>query len=539
LLKKSSKDCDIWFSGGLGSDKVQGKSRKAPKPLALKHMYRRAAPGQLSFENFYLPFGGKLSGPNRWVQLAEMIPWEEFEAEYEAQFTPNQGAPAKLFRIALGALIIKERLGTSDAETVEQIRENPYLQYFLGLSEYSDQAPFDASMMVHFRERLSLAMIGRVNEAVVKPAQTSPSGALENSDQAQTQAETQGQDDEEPPSPPNQGQLIVDATCAPADIRYPTDLSLLNEAREQTERIIDLLYEQVRGIQDKPRTYRRKALQEYLSVTKRRRVSRKAMRKAIRKQLGFVGRNLAHIDVLITAGASLTVLDKQLYRKLLVSREVFRQQQWMYNQRQNRIDDRIVSIAQPHVRPIVRGKARTPVEFGAKLSASCSDGFVFLDHLSWDNFNESGDLQQQVEQFRERFGHYPESVHADQIYRTQANRQYCCERGIRLSGKPLGRAKSDASVEMRQQAQADARVRNHIEGKFGQGKRRFSLGRVMAKLAPTAETTIAVTFLVMNLESLLRQLMLIFLALGFCYIRLIGCDRFIRQDDSEGCLSTA
>lgn len=92
-------------------------------------MYRRSTPGQLSFENFYLPFGGKLSGENRWVKLAQLIPWEEFEAQYAEQLSEGMGAPAKSFRMALGALIIKERLGTSDIETVEQIRENPYLQF--------------------------------------------------------------------------------------------------------------------------------------------------------------------------------------------------------------------------------------------------------------------------------------------------------------------------------------------------------------------------------------------------------------------------
>jgi transposase, IS5 family len=105
---------------------------KAPKPLKklASHapMYRRSTPGQLSFENFYLPFGGRLSGENRWVKLAAVIPWEQFEAEYAEQLSDSMGAPAKSFRMALGALIIKEWLGTSDAETVEQIRENPYLQ---------------------------------------------------------------------------------------------------------------------------------------------------------------------------------------------------------------------------------------------------------------------------------------------------------------------------------------------------------------------------------------------------------------------------
>jgi hypothetical protein len=306
---------------------------------------------------------------------------------------------------------------------------------------------------------------------------------------------------------PNQGQLIIDASCAPADIRYPTDLSLLNEAREQTEAIIDVLYKSVRNaVAPKPRTYRQEARRAYLNVAKQRKVSRKTIRKAIRKQLGYLRRNLQHIDALVAVGASLAQLDKQVYRKLLVISEVLRQQQWMYDQRQRRIDDRIVSLSQPHVRPIVRGKAGTPVEFGAKFSASCSQGFAFLDQLRWDNFNEAGDLPQQVEQFRTRFGHYPASVHADQIYRTRANRRYCQQRGIRLSGVPLGQS---APPPESAQARDDARVRNQIEGKFGQGKRRFSLGRIMAKLDTTAETTIAITFLVMNLERLLQPLLFV------------------------------
>ena len=255
----------------------------------------------------------------------------------------------------------------------------------------------------------------------------------------------------------------------------------------------------------KPRTYRQKARRDYLNVSKKRRLSIKQRRKAIRKQLGYVGRNLSHIEQLVKAGASLSVLSRYRYRTLLVVSEVFRQQQWMYQQRTQRIEDRIVSLSQPHVRPIVRGKAGTPVEFGAKLSASCSDGFVFLDRLSWDNFNESGDLQQQADAYKARFGHYPETIYADAIYRTRANRKWCQEHNIRLMGPPLGRPAEAEKAVLRQQVREDERIRNHIEGKFGQGKRRFSLSRVMAKLASTAETAIAISFLVMNLEYLLRQ----------------------------------
>ncbi len=236
-------------------------------------------------------------------------------------------------------------------------------------------------------------------------------------------------------------------------------------------------------------------------------------------------RNLAHIDGLVEAGASLSQLSAQPYRTLLVVSEVFRQQQWMYEHRCHQIDARIVSITQPHVRPIVRGKAGRSVEFGAKLSASCADGCVFLDHLGWDNFNESGDLVSQVEQFKRRFGHYPESVHVDQIYRTRANRAWCRERGIRISGPPLGRPPLDGNAEAKKQALKDARVRNAIEGKFGQGKRRFSLARIMAKLAHTAQTAIAITFLVLNLELLLKQLLL--LLFWFCERWLHYFDAFL------------
>jgi IS5 family transposase len=478
-------------------------------------MYRRPTPGQLSFENFYLPFGGKFSSENRWVKLSQLIPWEELEAQYADQFSKGMGAPAKPFRMALGALIIKERLGTSDEETVEQIRENPYLQYFIGCSQYCDQAPFDASMMVHFRKRLSLEIVGQINEQIVKQAVSAGQSAGELKPEPPSRNDN-AQQELDSAHPSNQGQLIVDASCAPADIRYPTDLSLLNEAREQTEAIIDLLYEQVQDrIEKKPRTYRKQARRDYLSVIKQRKARGKTRRKAIRRQLGYVRRNLGHIDALVAAGASLSLLDAQRYRKLLVISELLRQQQCMYEQCQHRIEDRIVSLSQPHIRPIVRGKAGTPVEFGAKISLSCVKGMVFLDHLSWDNFNESGDLPQQVEQFKQRYGHYPEAVLSDQIYRTRANRDYCQQRGIRLSGKPLGRPVLAEQAGIRQQAQADGRTRNQIEGKFGQAKRRFTLNRVMAKLAPTAQTTIAITVLVMNLEQLLRQLLFVFFTFLF------------------------
>ena len=198
---------------------------------------------------------------------------------------------------------------------------------------------------------------------------------------------------------------------------------------------------------------------------------------------------------------------------LLVITEVYRQQLWMYKNESNRIDDRIVSISQPHIRPIIRVKVGKTVEFGAKLSVSCFDNYVFLDHLSWDNFNESGDLKAQIEEYKNYTGYYPSSVHVDKIYRTRENRAWCKERGIRISGPPLGRPPKDVSKETQKQAVEDERFRNAIEGKFGQAKRRYRLGCIMAKLSETAETSIAITFLVINLSTLLRQVYCLFMSL--------------------------
>ncbi len=162
---------------------------------------------------------------------------------------------------------------------------------------------------------------------------------------------------------------------------------------------------------------------------------------------------------------------------------------------------------------MVRGKVGKSVEFGAKISASCFEGYVFLDRMSWDNFNELGDLKAQVEAYHRFTGYYSESVHADRIYRTRENRAWCKEKGIRISGLSLGRHPANVSKAKKRQVLEDERIRNAIEGKFGQGKRKFGFNRVMAKLDISSGTVIAITFLVMNLATWWRRVFCVFLCL--------------------------
>jgi hypothetical protein len=478
--------------------------------------------------------------------LAKLVPWTAAEQVYEGNFDRRRGGPTPYpARLALGALIIKERLGLTDRETVEQIRENPYLQYFIGKSAFTDDVPFDHTMLAVFRRRFGDDGINVVNTTLVDQCLHDPE---ESDDDIDSNAPARGSDhtsgddasptDEEAPSAVDDtpsavadtpsGKLLIDATCAPADITYPTDLKLLDHGRRLTEQIIDILHEPYAGSRRKPRTYRRNARRDFVCAAKNKKLSRRKRRTAVGKQLRYLRRNLKHIARFVAAdGRCLVRLDAELYRKLLVIHEVFRQQEAMYRAHARRIDDRIVSIAQPHVRPIVRGKAHANTEFGAKISVSSFRGFATLDRLSWDAYHEAADLPKQAEAYRDRCGCYPEVICADRIYRTRANRRWCKERGIRLSGMPPGRPPADPTEQRQRERQvrADENARQPIEGAFGCGKRRYGLARIMAKTATTSACMIALTLLVMNLEVALALL----LALGAVFLSLVLGSRLLAE----------
>ena len=300
--------------------------------------------------------------------------------------------------------------------------------------------------------------------------------------------------------------LIMDATVAPQDIAYPTDVGLLNKAREGLEKIIDVLWVPVAG-KIKPRTYRETARKNYLAFSRKRKPRRKTIRKAIRKQLSYVRRDLKHIDTLLDGYKDKDFpLPYQMQRQLWIIKEVYRQQDIMYKTNTHSIPNRIVSISQPYVRPIVRGKSKTSTEFGAKMSASVIDNKIVLDRLSWDAYNESDDLKSAVERYKERFGYYPESVNADKIYWNRENRKYLKSLGIALyGGSPLGRPQKIRTPQEKKHHKLESVNRNRIEGKFGLGKRRYGLGLVMAKTRWTSESWIAMVIFVMNVAGVYRD----------------------------------
>ena len=263
-------------------------------------MYKYTEQQMILPHEFFLPFGGKLNPKNQWCQLAVMIPWPEIEIKYAKNFKNlKSGQKAYSVRMALGALIIQNRKGLSDQETVDEIAENPYMQYFLGLPAFIQEPPFNASLMVHFRKRLRKNVINKVNEMIAKEYakpksdDNNPSSGEMNSNGSDTSTPT-GEE-----KVTNAGRLILDATCVPADIHYPTDIWLLNEVRETLEDIIDTLHEPHIGTCVKPRTYRERARKSYLNVEKKKKLTVKKIRKAIGQQLRYIRRDLKIIENLI------------------------------------------------------------------------------------------------------------------------------------------------------------------------------------------------------------------------------------------------
>ena len=366
------------------------------------------------------------------------------------------------------------------------------MQYFCGYPGYNDEKlPFDPSLMVYFRKRLTPEILGEINEMIVQDAK-----ARQGKGTAPQSDDDDDNSDGGSGTGGNSGTMIVDATCAPSNIRYPQDVSLLNEARENAEKLLDVLHDSSDG--KKPRTYRKRARKDYLKYARCRKHTAKMTRKAIGKQLGYLRRDLSAIEHKLSLGKALTA--RQLER-LNTIRTIYEQQKYMYDHRIHSVPDRIVSVSQPFVRPIVRGKAGKPVEFGAKLDISVVDGWTRLEYCSFDAYNEAGNLKMMVERFREREGHYPSRILADKIYRNRENLSFCKEHGIRLSGPALGRPKKG---ETRDKAQdyRDECERVEVERRFSLAKRKCGMGLVTAKLRETAAHAIAISILVLNLRKI-------------------------------------
>lgn len=506
-------------------------------------MYISSDADQITIEDFFMPFGGKLLKTNRWVKLASIMPWEHIEQIYMASFQSERGRPAISSRIAFGSIFIKENDNLTDEGTVAAIAENPYMQYFLGLTAFQAEPLFDPSMMVHFRKRFPVEEVAKINEYICTGVWPDQQRNVDRNDaQEESQQDENPDNNQEPPAvkgqeqssksgkrdkntskkklkrekkqKKNRGKLIMDATVAPADIKYPTDIDLLNKSREHLETAVDILWKEVPHKGHKLPYSPKKARKSYLSLAKSKKWTEAKCRTAIGEQLRCIQQATKRLEEL---EALVPDYEKRfpawLHRRLEVIPLVYAQQKGMYDNHTHKCEDRIVSLEQPHVRPIQRGKRPNPTEFGQKLHLSVVDGFTYLEQTCWNNFNEGCDLAAVVADYYRKFGCYPEAVLADKIYQTRANRSFCKEKGIRLTGPALGRPKAgEADRKQKRQMYKDACDRNAVEGRNGTAKRRFGLDLIAAKLDETAKTEAALILTAMNAAHRLARWLLRFFA---------------------------
>ena len=412
-------------------------------------MYKNDAIEQISFFDFNQSCGMQLDEDNEWIVLADKINWKALETPYAALFPSRRGRPAKPVRMALGACIIQKRKNLSDRELVKAIEENPYFQYFIGMSRFEKKCPFGATALVEIRKRLTAEFINLANEEFLKEA---PCSSEHKGDKESVAT------------------AIIDATCSPSK---------------------------------KPRTYRKVARQEYLAVAKAKKRTAKNIRSLIRKQLGCLNRDIRYIEEYLEAGYEMPEKYAGVYETI---KKLYEQQKYMFDNKTHRVENRIVSINQPYLRPIVRGKAKAPVEFGAKYDVSIDEnGHARLEKISFDPYNESTIFKDVIERYKKRTGKYPERVLVDQIYRTRDNLAYCKERGIRMSGPKLGRPSKD-----QEQTKADKKTeyqdnkdRIEVERFFSLDKRCNGAGLITTKLEETTLHSVAMSVFVTNLFSLI------------------------------------
>lgn len=343
-------------------------------------MLNYTSQNQLEIFNFKTEFESKLNSENRWVKLANLLDWDSFASIYGANLSSTMGAKGIDARVVIGALIIKHLERKDDRGTIEMITENPYMQFFLGFDHFSSTPIFDPSLFVYIRKRLGNDSFDKMNEIIISKAlNISNKEGVSKEDSSSDSSTT---DTNEPPKQEkkqqNKGKLQMDATVADANIKYPTDLGLLNDAREKSETIIDIFCATLKIA--KPRTYRIQARKKWLNLSKKKNKNYNEIRKGVGQQLNYLKRNLKNINKIVDNNPLiLGSLDKEMYKYLLVINELERQQSEMYKLKTKSIKHRIVSIHQPHVRPIVRGKQGKNVEFGAKINVSLQNGYTRID----------------------------------------------------------------------------------------------------------------------------------------------------------------
>jgi len=389
-------------------------------------------------------------------KVHQSIPFKELASKIPSPAQANSGRGRKAFlkvEGGIGLLVLKHYTGLSDEMLIDRLNTDWCMQYFCGV-QLGFRKIKDRNLVSWWRcyigRHLDIKQLQAVLISNWKPYL------------AQTHV------------------TLMDATAYESNIRYPTDVKLIWESVTKVYSILTQKRKLFRLRRSRSNYERHK--KNYMSYQRNRRKSKrkdKKLRKHLLKYLRRLQGNLEQLQNQYSFGYS------RKENKLLQSIETVYKQQFelLYGDREN-VKQRIVSLAKPYVRPIVRGKEIKPVEFGAKVHKVLVGGLSFIEYLSYENFNEGTRLKQSVAFHQKHFGKCSQ-LGADAIYATNENRRYCNSLGIATSFVPKGKQGKLQQQKTAMRSALSTIRATVLEGSFGNEKNHYLLGKIKARTQAT------------------------------------------------------
>ena len=450
---------------------------------------------QITIMDFGMPCGMELRADNEWVQRARLVPWDFVEDKYSRQYENSKtGNVAKHSRLVFGSLAIQRFYNCSDRVLVRMIRDTPCLQYFCGLPEFKQEAPFNASSLVNFRKRMTPEFMDKINEKMISIGLNVMTQVVEHQEKQEAEGEKilkkVTMNDE----------VVIDSSACPQYITYPTDIKLIYAV--VCKLLIMLIY--LLEIDLDFKVAKKQVRDIYLNVVMKKKRTQEDIRCGVGKLLEYVDVYLKRVVYHLSIGKT---LPNRFIDKLPIIIKIYEQQIHKHRFPDVTIPNRILSLSAWWSSSIYRNKDGAKFEYGSQFDLSTNNDFVRIERLSFAAYNEEINLPTAIERYLKNYGHYPSAVLADTKYRNENNRNLCSEHNIKLPGKPLGKNKAKEVNVSEAEEIEHKNKRTIVERKFSYVKGSFGLDCIHTFHPDTTKAVIYLGVFAMNLETTLKYAM--------------------------------
>ncbi|MDO8662673.1 MAG: IS5 family transposase [Candidatus Omnitrophota bacterium] len=411
------------------------------------------------------------------IKISKAIDWVSVSEKLSRFYCADNGRPAKPSRAKVGLLILKHLYRYSDAGLVDLIKRDIYAQYLCDVSLKEAKNFINPSTLSKFRKQIGVEGVKLIEQEVFKSLQRTRL--------------LKGR------------RLVCDTTVVPADIAYPTDVSLLDKVRRKAVKYL----ETAKQFGAKAyRTYKRTARRVFITYQKIRHHTKQSRGRAQRKLLQFSRRNINQLKEATdnisapnqnTADKAKDEFIKEAQRFLDTASTILTQQKDVYHGLP--VKERIVSVHKPHLRPMVRGKYPVEVEFGPKILLNLKNKCLFLESLNFANISDSNLLGTAIDAYKERFGSYPSQLSADRGFWSKKNYLLAEEKNIsKIAIENKGKSSYLEHKPFRERLR---RLRCSIEAKISLAKRKYGLDRIRYHIPDGEEMWIRLGLMAMNLKT--------------------------------------